>query len=202
MSLRGKTDMFGRKKKADKSEWASLVFAPPYPRNPESIPTQKLQEATGYLLEQLRKIILESVEIIRRTKNEETRQGRMALCEKHIARMRKIKPYATAEQLAMIHECENAVNAIYSAEKPKNTAPRIDAKQMSQEVSKTAARKSNRIGKWYRETHLFGSDTFRCSLCGSIYRKNEPVCPHCKATMKKTVTDPVWVDEMAMFDGE
>lgn len=194
--------MFGQKEKADKSEWVSLVFAPPYPPNPELIPTQKLQEATGYLLVQLRKIILESVEIIRRTKNEETRQGRMALCEKHIARMRKIKPYATAEQLAMICECENAVKAICSREKPKSTVSHGAAKQTAQPTNKTAERKSSRVGKWYQETHLFGSDTFRCSLCGSIYRKNEPVCPHCKATMKKTVTDPVWVDEMAMFDGE
>ena len=59
-----------------------------------------------------------------------------------------------------------------------------------------------RNGKWYRETHLFGADTYRCSLCGAIYRRSTPICPHCKATMKKTVTDPVWVDEMAMFDGE
>ena len=60
---------------------------------------------------------------------------------------------------------------------------------------------ANQAGKWYREEHVWGKDTFRCSICGSIFSYSAPTCPFCQAKMKKTVTDPVWVDEMSMMDG-
>ena len=57
-------------------------------------------------------------------------------------------------------------------------------------------------GKRYREEHLLGDSSYRCSVCNYIFRERKPVCPYCHAKMKKTVTDPVWVDELSMMDGE
>jgi rubrerythrin len=57
-----------------------------------------------------------------------------------------------------------------------------------------------RAGKWYREKHLFGGDTYRCSVCRAVFRQSPAQCPACGAVMKKTADDPVWVDEMAEFD--
>jgi len=100
------------KVKVDKALWASIVIAQPSRTDPESIPIEKLRSATDYLLPQLRRIIMESIEIIQRTRNDETRQGRIALCEKHITNMRKIAPFCTDSQLAIIRECEEAMKKI------------------------------------------------------------------------------------------
>jgi rubrerythrin len=55
-------------------------------------------------------------------------------------------------------------------------------------------------GKWYREEHIWGKDSYRCSVCGSTFRQSTQICPFCWAKMNKTVTDPVWVDEMALWE--
>ena len=98
-------------KKIDKAAWASLVLALPR-SHPEQIPTERLSAATDHLLSQLRNIIMESIEIIQRTKNEDTRQGRMDLCRMHLERMEKIKPFANKKQLAIIRECERAFSSV------------------------------------------------------------------------------------------
>lgn len=53
---------------------------------------------------------------------------------------------------------------------------------------------------WYKQEHMWGSNTCKCSNCGSTYKSASPSCPNCKAEMKKTQSDPVWVDEMAEYD--
>lgn len=59
-----------------------------------------------------------------------------------------------------------------------------------------------RTGKWYKEEHLWGKVTYRCSRCGAMCWDPHDVCPKCKSANKKIKNDPVWVDEMAMYDGE
>ena len=90
-----------------KTRWAELVLAPPV-RRPEKISVGKLQAATDHLLPQLRDIVIESCAIIRRTRSEETRQSRIDLCRRHLARLEQLKPFADKRQRAMIRECEAA----------------------------------------------------------------------------------------------
>ena len=55
---------------------------------------------------------------------------------------------------------------------------------------------------WIAEEHLFGEKTYLCSHCNSRFSSYSPYCPKCKAKMINTKNDPVWVDEMAEYDGE
>ena len=98
-----------------KTRWAALVLAAPV-RHPEKVSVGKLQTATDHLLPQLRDIIIESCHIIRRTRNEDTRQGRIDLCRRHLARMEQIKPFADKRQRAIIRECESAFSAVEGLE--------------------------------------------------------------------------------------
>lgn len=59
---------------------------------------------------------------------------------------------------------------------------------------------ANQTGLWYKEQHVFGKDTFRCSICGNRFDQSRPNCPVCWAKMKKTTVDPVWVDEMSLVE--
>lgn len=104
--------MFGfGKKKIDKRTWAALVM-PSSKVDPDILSVERLSAATDHVLPQWRGIIMESIEIAQRTKNEETRRGRIALCEKHLRTMRKLKPFVNRQQLAIIEECERAVSGI------------------------------------------------------------------------------------------
>ena len=98
-----------------KTRWAALVLAAPM-KHPEKISAAKLQAATDHLLPQLRDVIMESCHIIRRTRNEDTRQGRIDLCRRHLARMEQIKPFADKRQRAIIRECESAFSAVEGLE--------------------------------------------------------------------------------------
>lgn len=62
--------------------------------------------------------------------------------------------------------------------------------------------KSKKTGRWYREEHLFGSVTYRCSRCGARYPDYRAVCAKCGSVNGKVKNDPVWVDEMSEYDGE
>lgn len=59
-----------------------------------------------------------------------------------------------------------------------------------------------RTGKWYKEEHLWGKVTYRCSRCGARYYDVRSVCSKCGSQNSKAKNDPVWVTEMAMYDGE
>ena len=98
-----------------KTRWARLVLAAPM-KHPEKISAAQLQTATEHLLPQLRDIIIESCHIIRRTRNEDTRQSRIDLCRRHLARMEEIKPFADKKQRAVIRECESAFSAVEGLE--------------------------------------------------------------------------------------
>ena len=58
------------------------------------------------------RIIIDSVRIIHTTKNAETRQGRVELCQRHYGDMLKFKPFCNKEQLAMIQNAEEAIRGI------------------------------------------------------------------------------------------
>lgn len=54
----------------------------------------------------------------------------------------------------------------------------------------------------YKEDHLWGKCTYRCSKCGADFKNKETICPHCKAEFIKTKTEPEWIDEMAEWDDD
>lgn len=100
--------MFGFGKKKRNMKWAELVFAPPI-EHPELITESRLQQATERQVVRRSEIIMESIDIIRKTKYEDTRQGRVDICRKHIQYLVQLKPYADTKQLAMIRECEKVL---------------------------------------------------------------------------------------------
>ncbi|MBO4384968.1 MAG: hypothetical protein J5854_06065 [Clostridia bacterium] len=63
-------------------------------------------------------------------------------------------------------------------------------------------RRSRRTGIWYKEEHLFGKAVYRCSRCGARYTSRQAVCPKCRSENGRIKNDPVWVDEMSLYDGE
>ena len=75
-------------------------------KNPERESEEQLSALTTGLLMQHHRIIIDSVRIIHTTKNAETRQGRVELCQRHYGDMLKLKPFCNKEQLAMIQNAE------------------------------------------------------------------------------------------------
>ena len=59
---------------------------------------------------------------------------------------------------------------------------------------------AKKSGYWKHESHLFGGDSFECSVCGSKFRKIAKECPKCGSRMKKSKYDPKWVDELEFYD--
>lgn len=92
-------------------KWASLVFAHPI-MHPERITPERLHQATEGQVSRRCEIIMESIEIIRRTKYEDTRRGRSDLCKEHLTYLTKLMPYADRKQKAMIRKCKKAMRQI------------------------------------------------------------------------------------------
>ena len=104
--------MFGfGKKKVDKAAWAEAVYGQKL-KNPERESEEQLSALTTGILMQHHRIIIDSVRIIHTTKNAETRQGRVELCQRHYKDMLKLKPFCNKEQLAMIQNAEEAIRGI------------------------------------------------------------------------------------------
>ncbi len=101
-------DMFGPGKKKINMKWASLVFADPI-QHPERITEEMLHQATEMQVSRRCEIIMESIEIVRRTKNEDTRRSRADLCRKHYSFFMELMPYVDRNQKARIQECEKAM---------------------------------------------------------------------------------------------
>ena len=55
-------------------------------------------------------------------------------------------------------------------------------------------------GYWIEEAHVFRADVYRCSECGSEFKKISKTCPKCGCRMKKSKYDPKWVDELSLLD--
>jgi len=58
---------------------------------------------TGMLMQHLR-IIRESVSIINKTNNSDTRQGRIELCRKHLQNAKDLEAFCDKEQLAIVNQ--------------------------------------------------------------------------------------------------
>lgn len=92
----------------DKAEWAALVFTKA-PSHPEDIPEEQLCAATGIMIAQHKRIIIESAEIVRTTRNQSTRTERLELCKAHYQELLKLERFADREQKRMIADCKAAV---------------------------------------------------------------------------------------------
>ena len=104
--------MFGFfKKKKDKAEWAATVFSQP-PKDPENIPEEQLIAATGMMIAQHKRIILESAGIVKTTRNQNTRTERLELCKSHYQELLKLERFADQKQKEMIKECASVMTAL------------------------------------------------------------------------------------------
>lgn len=99
------------RKKKDKAEWAAMVFSQP-PKHPEKIPEEQLIAATGIMIAQHKRIILESAEIVRTTRNQNTRTERLELCKAHYQELLKLERFADQKQKEMIKECASVMTAL------------------------------------------------------------------------------------------
>ena len=104
--------MFGFfRKKKDKAEWAAMVFSQT-PKDPENIPEEKLIAATGMMIAQHKRIILESAGIVKTTRNQNTRTERLELCKSHYQELLKLERFADQKQKEMIKECASVMTAL------------------------------------------------------------------------------------------
>lgn len=99
------------RKKKDKAEWAAMVFSQP-PKHPEKIPEEQLIAATGNMIAQHKRIILESAEIVRTTRNQNTRTERLELCKAHYQELLKLERFADQKQKEMIKECASVMTVL------------------------------------------------------------------------------------------
>ena len=96
--------MFGFfRKKKDKAEWAATVFSQP-PKDPENIPEEQLIAATGMMISQHKRIIIESAGTVKTTRNKNTRTERLELCKSHYQELLKLERFADQKQKEMIKE--------------------------------------------------------------------------------------------------
>ena len=98
-------------KKKDKAEWAAMVFSQP-PKDPENIPEEQLIAATGMMIAQHKRIILESAGIVKTTQNNNTRTERLELCKSHYQELLKLERFADQKQKEMIKECASVMTAL------------------------------------------------------------------------------------------
>ena len=108
---------------------------------------------------------------------------------------RYVEVVTTAEERkALRAKYKNSENFKIIETRPVSQAYKITDRSESRKLRKT--------GVWHKEEHLFGSPTYRCSRCGARYSDRQAVCSKCGSENGKVKNDPVWVDEMSMYDGE
>lgn len=104
--------MFGfGKKKVDKVAWAAAVFVEP-PKHPEKLKESDLAAFTRELIFQDLRIINESIDIVQRTRNEDTRQGRVDLIGKRYTHLQTLEPYADEDSKAKILMAEERMSSV------------------------------------------------------------------------------------------
>lgn len=102
---------FFRKKKVDKTEWATLINGKS-PKNIEKVSEERLSSLTTISLIQHYRIVAESVKIVLATKNDETRRSRTDLSREHYQKMMKFKPYCNKEQLEILRQAESLIQKL------------------------------------------------------------------------------------------
>ena len=96
--------IFGfHKLKKDKRAWALALYGKRL-RNPEMVSEEELSVITTGMLMQHLRIIRESVSIINKTNNSDTRQGRIELCRKHLQNAKDLEAFCDKEQLAIVNQ--------------------------------------------------------------------------------------------------
>ena len=81
-------------------------------KNPNAVSDQELSAMTTGMLQQYMRIISESVSIIKGTKNDDTRQGRIELCQKNHAKAKVLEPFCDEEQKVMIMQMEEMLRGV------------------------------------------------------------------------------------------
>ena len=88
-----------------------MVFSQ-LPKDPERIPEEQLIAATGMMISQHKRIILESADIVKTTRNQNTRTERLELCKSHYQELLKLERFADQKQKEMIKECASVMTAL------------------------------------------------------------------------------------------
>lgn len=113
-------------------------------------------------------------------------------------------PYPIAQTKSVLRKAAWSERRAFN--KNDKSARAANSVRITRAVDRTTPRFESapprRTGKWYKEEHLWGKVTYRCSRCGTRYYDVRPVCSKCGSQNSKVKKDPVWVDEMAMYDGE
>lgn len=112
--MSGMTDMglFGLfKKKVDKGAWIEALYGKKA-KNPNAISEKELSAYTTWMLQQYQRHISESVSIIKSTKNEDTRQGRIEFAMKRYGESKALEPFCNYEQKVTIMQMEEMLRGI------------------------------------------------------------------------------------------
>lgn len=99
------------KRKVDKNAWIEAIYGKKA-KNPNAVSEQELSAFTTGMLQQYMRIISESVSLIKSTKNEDTRQGRIDLCNKNYAKVQALEPFCNDEQKVMIMQMEEMLRGV------------------------------------------------------------------------------------------
>lgn len=93
------------------NKWTEAIYGKKI-TNPEAQSVEQLTRFTTVMLEQHYRIINDSVQIVQKTKYEDTRQGRISLCRSHYQEMLKLEPFCNAEQKAVIERARKMLKGL------------------------------------------------------------------------------------------
>ncbi len=101
---------FGRKR-IDKAKWAEAVVSRPVDY-PDRIPEDRIRSATGQLIGEYKRTILESAQVIRSAQDEEARSYEIDACRHRRSRLHELMPFADREQRKAIRECDEILKEL------------------------------------------------------------------------------------------
>ncbi|MBQ6342566.1 MAG: hypothetical protein IJI41_05540 [Anaerolineaceae bacterium] len=102
--------LFG-KETIDKAAWAAAVFETS-PKHPEKIDVELLKRITEMLVFQDLRIINESLDIIQKTRNADTKQGRIKLTLERYKHLKSLLPFVDDESQSKILTIQNRIKSL------------------------------------------------------------------------------------------
>ena len=99
------------KKKVDKGAWAEAIYGKKL-KHPERESEEQLSAITTGMLMQCQKHISESVSIIKQTRNDDTRQGRIDFAMKRYGEAKRLEPFYNDQQRVMIMQMEEMLRSV------------------------------------------------------------------------------------------
>ena len=102
--------LFGEEK-TDKAAWAAAVFESP-PKHPEKIDVALLERLTEMDVFQDLRIINESLDIIQKTRNADTKQSRIELTLERYKHLKTLLPYVDDESKSKIMTARNRMKSL------------------------------------------------------------------------------------------